>query len=97
MIILAVFFIGAVVAEFCPDSWKKFVPTDHVNTNNTYTYIEIKEYSTDQVTARVDVTGKTERQIDKTERGMNINLNHDKFYTAEAEYKTQQRTGLDLS
>lgn len=43
--------------------------------------IEIVEYSTEAVVESVDVSGKNERQIDKIDRGININLDHDKFYT----------------
>ena len=45
------------------------------------TYIEIKEKSTNKVVKRFDVTGKHERMIEKFDDGLNINLNHDKFYT----------------
>ena len=45
------------------------------------TYIEIKEKSTKKVVKRFDVTGKHERMIEKFDDGLNINLNHDKFYT----------------
>ena len=45
------------------------------------TYIEIIEFKTKKVTKRFDVTGKNERMIDKFDDGLNINLNHDKYYT----------------
>ena len=45
------------------------------------TYLEITEFSTGNVVKRIDVTGKSERTIDKIDDGLNINLNHDKYYT----------------
>lgn len=50
-------------------------------------YIEIVSYETGEAVKRVEVTGKTENSIDKVERGININLNHEQFYTREAEEK----------
>ena len=47
------------------------------------TYIEIRKYENDKCVKRIDVTGKTQRQIDKIENGMNINLNHEEYYTKE--------------
>lgn len=44
-------------------------------------YIEIYNKLTDLVVKRVDVTGKSEKQIDTAESGMNINLNHQSFAT----------------
>jgi hypothetical protein len=44
-------------------------------------YIEIKEYDSENVVKRLDVSGKTDRSIEKIELGMNRNLNHDQFYT----------------
>lgn len=40
--------------------------------NGHDTHVEVKS---------VDVTGKSASQIDRVESGMNINLNHDRFYT----------------
>lgn len=50
-------------------------------------YMEIKEFGTDKVVKRFDVTGKHDRMIDKFDDGLNINLNHDKFYTVKNETK----------
>lgn len=44
-------------------------------------YIEIVEYKTGDVVKRIDVTDMSERTVDKTERGMNINLDHSNYYT----------------
>lgn len=45
------------------------------------TYIEIIDKSTKEVVKRLDVTGKSDRSIDRCEMGMNINLNSEKYYT----------------
>ena len=50
-------------------------------------YLEIKEFGTDKVVKRFDVTRKHDRMIDKFYDGLNINLNHDKFYTVINETK----------
>lgn len=55
-----------------------------------HTYIEVIEFKTKQVVKRVDVTGQTERQIDKVDDGLNINLNHEEYYTRVQEYETKQ-------
>ena len=55
--------------------------------NKMNKYIEIKEFGTDKVVKRFDVTGKHDRMIDKFDDGLNINLNHDKFYTVKNETK----------
>lgn len=44
-------------------------------------YIRVIEYKSDKVVKSIDVTGKSERQIDKIDRGLNINLNHEEYYT----------------
>lgn len=54
------------------------------------TTIEVREYGTDKAIHSVDVSGKSRSHIDRVERGMNINLNHDKFYTAEVDKGTSQ-------
>ena len=50
-------------------------------------YIEIKEIKTNKVVKRFDVTDKHYRMIDKFDDGLNINLNHYKFYTIKNETK----------
>lgn len=52
-------------------------------------YIEIKEYKTNRVVKRINVTGKSSRFVDKIDHGLNVNLNHDKFYTLIRETKTK--------
>lgn len=43
--------------------------------------IVIKRYSDLCVVKTIDVTNKTDYQIDKIEDGMNINLDHEKYFT----------------
>lgn len=50
-------------------------------------YIEIKEFGTNKVVKRFDVTGKSERTIDRFDDGLNRQLNHEKFYTENNETK----------
>lgn len=45
------------------------------------TTIKVIEFETGECVHEIDVTGKTERQIEQVERGLNLNLNHNKFYT----------------
>lgn len=65
-----------------------------VSVNNTLTenfkYIEIKKYDDEKVVKRLDVTDKSDRDIDRIEKGMNINLNHDKYYTFSYESETEK-------
>jgi len=46
-------------------------------------FIEIVAHEGEEVIHRIDITGRTERAIELVERGMNINLNHEKYYTRE--------------
>jgi len=43
--------------------------------------IEIRKYQGDEVVRAVDVTGKSDRQIDKIESGIMRNMNHEEYYT----------------
>lgn len=54
-----------------------------------YTYIEVKSYATQVVEHRVDVSGKTTNQIEKSERGLNINLDTDYYTTVTSYYEPQ--------
>ena len=56
-------------------------------------YIEIREYVTDIPIHRLDVTNKGTSSIEKIENGMNINLNHDKYYTCFVTTDKEQLTG----
>ena len=47
------------------------------------TYIEIIRYENEECVKRLDVSGKTQRSIDAIESGMNINLNHEEYFTRE--------------
>jgi|AntRauTorcE11897_2_1112592.scaffolds.fasta_scaffold00051_48 hypothetical protein len=46
-----------------------------------FKYIEIKDYDNDSVVKRLDVSDKSDRRIDTIESGIDINLNHDQYYT----------------
>lgn len=48
-----------------------------------YKYIEIKDFESQGVVKRLDVSNKSERDIEKIDSGMNRNLNHDKYYTTD--------------
>lgn len=48
-------------------------------------YIEIVEFATGDVIKRLDVTGKSEREIELIDNGVNINLNHNDYFTRENE------------
>lgn len=54
-----------------------------------YKYLEIKSRGTHEVILRIDVTNKSERSIEKAEEGMNINLNHEGFFTNIEESETK--------
>jgi hypothetical protein len=56
-----------------------------------HTYVEILRHDNDEVVHRVDVTGRSERTIEGVERGMNINLNHEEFYTEVMAYDEPQQ------
>ena len=44
-----------------------------------YKYLEIVKDKGNEVVKRLNVSDKSERSIEKIERGMNINLNHDEY------------------
>lgn len=54
-----------------------------------YKYIEIVLYDTNKVVKRIDVKNRSEKQIDKIEDGLNINLNHDQYFTRVSESNIQ--------
>jgi len=56
-------------------------------------YLDIIDYNTTKCVKRFDVTGQTERQIDKLDRGVNINLNHEQYYTQE--HKSNEELSLN--
>lgn len=55
-----------------------------------YTYIEVVEFDKG-VVHRIDVTGKSERAIDRAEDGMQHNLNHERFFTRIQCYEVPQK------
>jgi len=54
-----------------------------------YKYLEIIDMDTDAVIRRMDVSNKTETQIERIDNGLNINLNHDKYLTVVKEYRVR--------
>lgn len=48
-----------------------------------YKYIEIIKYSSGEVVKRIDVSGMSQRNIDRIDSGMNRNMNHAEYYTIE--------------
>ena len=43
--------------------------------------IEIVRFKDEKIIHSLDVTGKREKDIDKIDSGMNINLNHELYFT----------------
>ena len=43
--------------------------------------IVIKSYKDESIIKEIDLNGKSDHQIDKIEDGMNINLDHENYYT----------------
>lgn len=60
--------------------------------SSIFKYVEIKNYDNGKVEKRYDVSDKGNSMIDKFERGLNINLNHDRFYTFSFESETKLDT-----
>lgn len=50
-----------------------------------YKYIEIIKDSTGEVVLRMDVSNRTDRQIERILNGASINLNHDEYSLIETE------------
>lgn len=59
-----------------------------MNTNNPQPqrFLEITNIATGEVEESFDVTGDTERQIERLLRGILINLNREKFFVADNTY-----------
>lgn len=43
--------------------------------------IQVVEYKTKEVVEEIDVTGRSVRSIDRIDDGININLNHEEYFT----------------
>jgi len=43
--------------------------------------IEVIEYSTNEVVKTIECHGKSERQVDRVDDGLNRQLNHEEFFT----------------
>ena len=63
--------------------------TKPVLADSIFKYLEVKSYDNGNVVKRLDVSNESDRSIDRIERALNINLNHEAFYTFsyESEYK----------
>ena len=57
-----------------------------------FKYLEVKTWDDGGVVKRLDVSLKSERQIDAIDSGMNRNLNHDKYYTCDYESEVELDT-----
>lgn len=58
-----------------------------------YKYLEIVSIKTHKAVLRVDVTGKSERSIERTEMGMLMQMNREEYHTSETESETTLPTG----
>jgi hypothetical protein len=52
--------------------------------------IQVISYESGEIVHEVDVTGRSERNVDRVESGINRNLNHDQYYTLEAEIEDRE-------
>lgn len=43
-------------------------------------FVEVVDYETEEVVDRIKVDG-TKRKAERVERGVNINMNHDRYFT----------------
>ena len=64
----------------------------HNVSTRIFKYIEIKTWEDGGVVKRLDVSSKSERQIEKIDSGMNRNLNHDQYYTCDYESEVKLDT-----
>lgn len=58
--------------------------------NGLFQYIEIVSFKNKEVVKRIDVTEKNEKQIERLEYAININLNHQNYFTTVSKYETEQ-------
>lgn len=54
-----------------------------------YKYLEIVKDKGNEVVKRLNVSDKSERSIEKIEKGMNINLNHNEYTVQYKESDTE--------
>ena len=54
---------------------------EHYEKATNFKYIQVISYKDQEAVKVLDVTGKSDRQIDLIDRGLNRNLNHHDFYT----------------
>lgn len=55
-----------------------------------FNYLEIVRDSTGIVVKRINVSGKSERSIERTEMGVLMQMNRDEFHTREKDYDEAQ-------
>lgn len=52
-------------------------------------YLEIRRIEDDEPIKRLDLTGRSDRDIERIERGANINLDHKRYYTEVVESENE--------
>ncbi len=52
-------------------------------------YIDIIEHSTGNVVEQIDVSGRSDRQVERVDNGININMNHEMYYTLISDTKKE--------
>ena len=57
-----------------------------------FKYLEIKNLKDGKVWRRIDVSGKTDRTIEKIKIGMNVNLNLEQFYIVRCDSDVELNT-----
>jgi hypothetical protein len=57
--------------------------------NDMKAYIQVVSFETEEVIHQIEITGKTHTQIERIDNFLNINLNHEKFYTREVEVESE--------
>jgi len=48
---------------------------------SNFNYIEVRQYETEDVVKRMDVTGKNERMVDRIQAGLDRIMNHEDYYS----------------
>lgn len=52
-------------------------------------YLEIRRIEDDEAVKRLDLTGRSDRDVERIERGANINLDHKRYYTEVVESENE--------
>jgi len=56
-----------------------------------FKYLEITRIADGVVVKRIDVSGKSERSIERTEMGILMQMNREDFFVGEKDYDTKQK------